>query len=452
MPKIINPANEEVLYEYEYINREELDKKIKKAEIAFKSWKNTSFEERKQKFDKLAELMLENKEELAKVDTLEMWMLFSWALWDVSKTSTWISYVAEKWEEWLRSIEFKDGWISWKRVFDPIWVIYSISPWNFPYNQAFRNAAPNIMAWNVVLSKHASNVVWAARKIEELFLSAGFPEWIYQNIEIASSESEYLISHRSIKGTNITGGDKAWRAIWELAWKYLKPSILELGWIDPFILLDTNDLDKTIALAKTWRLSSCGQKCNSSKKFIIVEEYYDEFCEKLAKSFSELKIWDPFDSSTVIWPISSKWSIKELEEIVLAWVKDWAKLLTWWKRVDMKWYYFQPTVICDVEIENSLFDTETFGPIASVIKARDKNHAVELVNSSKFWLTACVVCDSIELFEEVASNLETGNVFHNKIPTSYPFLPYGWVKDSWYWKELWERGIKNFMNEKVIVY
>jgi len=452
MPKIINPSNEEILYEYDYINRKELDKKIKKANIAYKSWKNTSYKERKQKFKKLASLMLDNKEELAKLDTLEMWMLYSGALWDVSKTATWISYVADIFEKWIKPIKFSEWWISWKRVFEPIWVLYSISPWNFPYNQVFRNATSNIIAWNVILSKHASNVVWVARKIEELFLQAGFPEGVYQNIEISSSESEYIISHNFIKWVNITGWDRAWRAVWELAWKNLKPSILELGWIDPFILIDTKNLDQTIKLAQTWRLSSCGQKCNSSKKFIIVEKYYDEFCNKLADSFSKLKIWDPFEKDTIIWPVASLWAIKELEKITENAIKDWAKLLTWGKRKDIKWYYFEPTIICNVEVENSLFDTETFGPIASVIKASDKNHAIELANNSKFWLTACIISDDIKTFEEVAEKLETWNVFHNKIPTSYPFLPYGWVKNSWYWKELWERWIKNFCNEKVIVY
>ena len=452
MQKIINPANEELLYEYEYINREELDNKIKKAEVAYKSWKNTSFAERKEKFKSLSEIMLKNKEELAKLDTIEMWMLYSGALWDVNKTAIGISYAANIFEKWLEPIKFNEWWISWKRVFEPIWVLYSISPWNFPYNQVFRNATANILAWNVVLSKHASNVVWIARKIEILFLQAWFPEGVYQNIEINSSESEYLISHELIKWINITWWDKAWRAIWELAWKNLKPSILELGWIDPFIVLDTKNLDKTVKLAASWRLSSCGQKCNSSKKFIVVEKYYTEFCEKLANIFSNIKIWDPFDSETIVWPLSSLWTIKELERITENAIKDWAKLLVWWKRINMRWFYFEPTVICDVKVENSLFDIETFWPIASVIKAKDKNDAIKLANNSKYWLTACIITDSTKLFEEVASKLDTWSVFHNKIPTSYPFLPYGWVKDSWYWKELWERWCKNFMNEKVIVY
>ena len=452
MPKIINPSNWEVLYKYDYINREELDKKILKAKQTFNTWKNTSFDERKKMFTKLANLMLEQKEELAKIDTLEMWMLYLGAFWDVSKSAQWILYAVDHFENWIKPIEFNEWWISWKRIFEEIWIIYTISPWNFPYNQVFRNATSNILAWNVVLSKHASNVVWVARKIEELFLEAWFPEWVYQNIEVASKESEYIISHPDIKWTNITGWDFAWRTIWELAWKYLKPSILELWWNDPFILIDTKDIDSVISLAIAGRLSSCWQKCNSSKRFIILDEYYDEFCTKLSDWFSKLKIWDPFDIDTVIWPLAKEESLKDLEEMVNSTINSGWKLLTWWKIIDREWYYFEPTVISNVEPWMKLFYEEAFWPVAPIIKAKDMNHAIELANNSRFGLTAAIITDNISIFEEVAWKLETGNVFHNKIPTSYPFLPYGWVKNSWYWKELWERWIKNFMNEKVIVY
>lgn len=452
MPQIINPADWKELYSYNYISREELDEKIQKAENAYAYWKNTSFEERKTLFQKLASLMLENKEELAKLDTQEMWMLYSWAFWDISKSATGIVYTVENFETWISPKEFSEGGISWKIVYEPMGIVYTVSPWNFPYNQVFRNACPNILAWNVVLSKHASNVVWVARKIEELFLQAWFPEWVYQNIEISASESEYIISHPSVRWTNITGWDRAWRVIWSLAWKYIKPSVLELGWSDPFILLDTADLDKTVELAVTWRLSSCGQKCNSSKRLIILEEYYTDFCKKLARAFWELKIWDPFDSETKVWPLAKEEALSDLETLVNESVKAWAKLLIWWKRVDMPWFYFEPTVVCDIEPGMSLFDEETFWPVAAVIKARDVDHAIELANNSRFGLTAWVFTQDKDKFEYVSHRLESWSVFWNKIPTSYPFLPYGWIKDSWYGRELGETGIKNFMNEKVIAY
>ncbi|MDD3646266.1 MAG: aldehyde dehydrogenase family protein [Candidatus Gracilibacteria bacterium] len=465
MPKIINPADGSELYSYDYISREELDKKIKKAENAYAYWKNTSFEERKTLFKKLASLMLENKEELAKLDTQEMGMLYSGALGDVSKSAAGILYTADNFENWISPKEFNEGGITGQIVYESMGIVYTVSPWNFPYNQVFRNAAPNILAGNVVLSKHASNVVGVARKIEELFLQAGFPEGVYQNIEISASESEYIISHPSVRGTNITGGDKAGRVIGSLAGKYIKPSVLELGGSDPFILLDTSNLDKAVELAVTGRLSSCGQKCNSSKRLIVVEELYEEFCKKLAKAFGELKVGDPFDSETKVGPLAKEDALGDLETLVSKSMKTGAKLLIGGKRIQPSpqsspngrgsssgGFYFEPTVVCDVVPGMSLFDEETFGPIAAVIKAKDTDHAIELANSSRFGLTAGVFTDDKAKFEYAASRLESGSVFWNKIPTSYPFLPYGGIKDSGYGRELGETGIKNFMNEKVIAY
>lgn len=451
MPKTINPANEEVLENYEYISRNELEEKITRAHTTFRSWKETPFSERKRLFKRLAEIMLEQKEELAKLDTIEMGMLFSGALGDVSKTAAGINYVADHFEEWIAPIEFDEGGLKGKRVFEPMGVIYTVSPWNFPYNQVFRNAAPNILAGNVVLSKHASNVPQCARKIEELFMLAGFPVGVYQNLEISAGESEYIIAHPLVRGTNITGGDRAGRTIGALAGQNLKPSILELGGNDPFIVIDTDDIDATVKLATTGRLSSCGQKCNSSKRMIVVAEYYDEFCEKLAASFKSLKIGDPFEDTTEVGPLAKEEGISDLETMISKAVDAGATLLTGGKRLDMPGYYFEPTVVKDV-LPGMSFDEEPFGPVAPVFKAKDKAHAIELANNSRFGLTACVVTTKREVFEEVATKLETGNTFWNKIPTSYPFLPYGGVKDSGYGKELGERGIKNFMNEKVVVY
>jgi len=451
MPTTINPSNWEIIETYEYISDKELEQKIDLAKKTFEIWKNTSFEERKELFLNLAKIMLEQQKELAKLDTIEMWMLYKNALWDVSKSASWTVYFAEHAEKWLADIEFEEWGLKAKRVFEPLGVVYTISPWNFPYNQVFRNAVPNILAWNVVLSKHASNVPQVARKIEELFLQAGFPKWVYQNLQISASKSEKIISDPRIKWVNITWWDKAWRIIWSLAWKYIKPSILELGGNDPFIVLDTENIDDVISLAIKWRMSSCGQKCNSSKRFIVLEKYYDEFVKKLTSAMENLKIWNPFDDVDV-GPLAKEELLDELEQIVSESVKKGAKLLTWWKRLDKKWFYFPPTVLSDVKPWMKVFEEETFWPVAPVIKAKDVEEAILLANKSRFGLASCVITKDKEKFDYVASKLETWNVFWNKIPTSYPFLPYGWVKDSWYWKELWERGMKNFVNEKILVY
>jgi len=451
MPKVISPINWNILETYEYISDNELETKINKAEKAFQEWKNTPISKRKELFLNLAKIMLEQQEELAKLDTIEMWMIYKNALWDVSKSASWTAYFANNAEKWLADIEFNEWGLKWKRVFESLGVIYTVSPWNFPYNQVFRNAVPNILAWNVVLSKHASNVPQVARKIEELFLQAGFPKWVYQNLQISASKSEKIISDFRIKWVNITWWDKAWRKIWELAWKYLKPSILELGWNDPFILLDTENIDEVVDLAIKWRMSSCGQKCNSSKRFIVLEKYYDEFVEKFTKAMNKLKVWKPFDDVDV-WPLAKEELLDELEQIVSESTKQWAKLLIWWKRLEKEWFYFPPTVLFDVQPWMRVFEEETFGPVAPIMKAKDIEEAIILANKSKFWLASAIITDNKETFNYVASKLEIWNVFWNKIPTSYPFLPYGGVKNSGYGKELGERWMKNFTNEKVIVF
>lgn len=452
MPKTINPATEEIIEEYEYISREELDKKIEKADEAFKNWRLIPKFMKKDLFMKLANLMLEKKEELAELDTMEMWMLYSGALWDVKKSAEWTMYFAEHFENWLKDKEFEEWGLKWKLTYEPLGIIYTVSPWNFPFNQVFRNAVPNILAWNVVISKHASNVPKVARKIEELFLEAGFPEGVYTNLQISARESEYIISHPLVRWTNITGWDKAWRAIWTLAGQNLKPSILELGWNDPFLLLDTDDLDQAVKLAVAWRMSSCGQKCNSSKRIIVIDKLYDEFCDKYVKAFEAMKIGDPSDTDTEVWPLAKPELIEDLERQLSISVGEWAQVLTWGSVKEGEWYFFLPTVVKDVVPGMPLFDEEVFGPIAPIIKATSVEDAIELANNSIYWLASAIITDDIHKFEYVSTKLETWNAFWNKIPTSYPFLPYGWIKNSWYGKELWERGMKNFMNEKVIVY
>ena len=451
MPKVISPINWEIIETYEYISDKELEQKIDLAQKTFQEWKNVPISERAELFKNLAKIMLEQQEELAKLNTIEMWMVYKNALWDVKKSASWTEYFAEHAQNWLAPIEFNEGGLKWKRVFEPLGVIYTISPWNFPYNQVFRNAVPNILAWNVVLSKHASNVPQVARKIEELFLQAGFPKGVYQNLQISASKSEKIIADFRVKWVNITWWESAWRKIWELAWKYLKPSILELWGSDPFILIDSKNIDEAVALAIKWRFTANWQKCNSSKRFIILEKYYDEFVEKFIQAVKNLKIWNPFDDVD-IWPLAKEELLDELEEIVSESVKQGAKLLTWWKRLAIPGFYFPPTVLADVKPWMKVFEEETFWPVAPITKAKDIEDAIYLANASKFGLASCVVTQDKEKFDYVANKLETGNVFWNKIPTSYPFLPYGWIKNSGYGKELWERWMKNFTNEKVIVY
>jgi succinate-semialdehyde dehydrogenase / glutarate-semialdehyde dehydrogenase len=448
----INPYTKETNAEFELLTQEQIIEKIENAENAFNSWKNTSSEEKKKLFIRLSDLLLEKKEELAKLDVMEMWMTYKNAIADVSKSASWIMWFVDNFERFLEDKEFNDWWIEWKIVYEPLGVLYSVAPWNFPYNQVFRNAIPNIISGNTVLNKHASNVPTVAQKIEDLFLEAGFPEWVFNNLFISPRDSELIINHEAIRWTNITGWDFAWRAIWKLAWEKLIPSILELWWNDPFLVLENNDLDRIINDAVSARLWNCGQKCNSAKRFIVLEKYYDEFCEKFSEKMSKVTIWDPMDEVNTMWPLAKQSMLDEIQSQIDDSINAWAIITVWWKAIDYEKNLYPATVLKNVTPWMRVFDEEVFWPVAPVVKAKDLNEAIELANNSKFWLGCSLYWDNIEELRNIASKIETWNVFINKIVTSYPFLPYWWIKDSWYGKELAERWLKNFVNEKVVVY
>ncbi len=448
----VNPYTKEINAEFDLLTEEQIIQRIDKAETAFNSWKQTSTEERKKLFTKLAELLLENKEELAKLDVIEMWMTYKNALADVSKSASWIMWFVENSSELLKDKKFNEWWIEWKIVYEPLGVLYSVAPWNFPYNQVFRNAIPNIIAWNTVLNKHASNVPMVAQKIEELFKKAWFPEGVFTNLFISPRDSELIIKDKRIRWTNITWWDFAWRAIWKLAGEKLIPSILELWWNDPFLVLENNDLDRIINDAVSARLWNCGQKCNSAKRFIVLEKYYQEFCDKFSEKMSNVTLWDPMDENNTMWPLAKQSMIDEIQSQVDDSIKSWAILTVWWKAVDYDKNLYPATVLKDVKPWMRVFDEEVFWPVAPIIKAKDIDEAIELANNSKFGLGCSLYWDDIEKLRELSSKIEAWNVFINKIVTSYPFLPYGWIKDSWYGKELAERWLKNFVNEKIVVY
>lgn len=450
--KSVNPYTEKIIKEHPLLTREELSEKIDVAHAAYLEWKTTPNSHKKELFLKLSKLIEQNKEELAKIETTEMWMLYEFSLAWISKTSALVEWFANNFEDILKDEEYETEWLTVKTQYDSIWVIYWIAPWNFPFNQVLRAAVPNILAWNTTIYKHASNVPAAGEKIEELFLEAGFPKWIYQNILISSSESEYILSRKEIAWTNLTWSEWAWAAIWSLAWKYLKPSVLELGWNDAFIVCDTNDLKSLAHEAVKARVSNNWQKCNSSKRFIVREEQYDDFCKYFTEFTEKLVIWDPMDSKTQIWPMAKKELVEEIDKQVKKTVSEGAKLLTGWYIIDREWYFYAPTVLADVSSDMTSYNEEVFGPVASIIKVKDLDEAIEVANNSDFGLCWAVYWDNDSQTREVASKIETWMVFINKPAWSRASLPFGWVKKSWYGKENWPEWLKAFTNKKVIVY
>lgn len=450
--KSINPFTEELNAEVEVLTKTEIDEKISLAHNSYLKWKETPKSEKKKLFLALADEIEKNKEDLAKVEMIEMWMLYSFSLAWLWKTANLVRWFANNFEEILTDENYESEWLQVKAQYDSIWVIFWVAPWNFPFNQVLRAAVPNILAWNTTVYKHASNTPLAGQKIEELFLKAGFPEWIYVNLQASSRDSEYIISKEEIAWINLTWSEWAWKAVWWLAWKYIKPSVLELWGNDAFIVWENSDLKKIALEAVKARISNNWQRCNASKRFIVREKDYDEFCKYFTEHTENLVIWDPALAETEIWPMARADLVEEIDEQVQKTIWEWAKLLTGWHKIDRKWYFYAPTVLAWVTPEMTSYKEEIFWPVASIIKVKDIDEAIKIANNSDFWLCWCVYSDNKKEAIEIASKVETWMMFVNMPAGSRASLSFGWVKKSGYGKENWPEWLKAFTNRKVIVY
>ena len=452
MIESLNPYTQERMQSYDYMSWETVDQLIQQAHSAFTLWKHISFAERKTYMKNLAQLMQDQFESLALLDTQEMGMLYKDAKGDVTKSASNISYFAEHAEALLAPKPFDQDGLVWEIIYQPKWVIFSVMPWNYPFNQVLRSAIPNIMAGNVVVMKHASNVPQIAEKLEELFLQAGFPRGVYTNLFVPHEFTEKIIAHPLIIGANVTGSDAVGRQIGSLAGKYLKPSILELGGNDPFIVLDNADMDAIVAQAIKGRFSNYGQKCNSSKRFIVLASVYDDFCQKFSTAVQALHIGDPMQASTDIWPLAKASAVATIDHQVQSSIQAWATVLVGGAPAPQFWpNFYLPTVLKDVRPGMKVFDEEVFWPVAPIIKAETIDDAIALANMSVYGLGCSVFGDDMAQKEYVAQRVEVSNVFFNKVVTSYAFLPYGGIKNTWYGKELSEQGLKAFVNEKIVV-
>jgi len=449
--KSINPYTKELNWEFETLNIEEINKKIEIAHKAYWKWKKTPNSEKKELFLKLADTLEKDIDECAKLQTIEMWMLFSESKWWLFWTVNLIKWFANNFEEILAEKDFESEWFKVKQVYDPLWVIFWIAPWNLPFNQLLRAAVPNILAWNTQVYKHSSNVPMTALKIQELFDKAGFPEWVYTNLFVSSSLSEEILSNKFIAWVNLTWSERAWQTIWSLAWKYIKPSVLELWWNDSFLALENSDMDQIIDFAVKWRMRNWWETCNSSKRFLIHEKNYDEFVKKYSEKISELKHWDPMDENTQVQPLASEKAVNEIEKQVQRAVESWAKIETWWEKIEWQWFFFKPTVLSNVTKETSSFHEEIFWPVASVTKYSTTEEAIELANWIDLWLSAVVIWNDEKEAIEVWKQLEWWMIFINQNAASKASLPMWWVKKSWYWKENWPDWLKAFTNNKVII-
>ena len=446
----INPFNNKEVKKFDVFSESTIDEKVSCADKAYNVWRDKPVEERAKLLAKVAQLLQEKKKELAKLITLEMGKLIGESEDEIDISSAIFKYYADNAEKFLedKPFEVKEG-KAYVR-YSPIGVILGVEPWNYPFYQVARIAAPNIAVGNVIMIKHASNVPQCAQAIEDIFKEAGAEEGIYTNLFVAGDKIGKLAEDERIKGLSLTGSEKAGASLAEAAGKNLKKSVLELGGSDPFIVLDDADLDNAVAQAFDGRMKNMGQSCTAAKRMIVLESVADEFLEKLTKKMSGLKVGNPADESTEIGPLSSEDAAKQLAEQVEDTVRAGAKAVIGGKRLDREGAFMEPTILTDIKPGMRAYHEELFGPVASFYRVKDENEAIKLANDSTFGLGGAVFSKDIARAEKVALQIETGMVFINEPTNSSPELPFGGTKRSGYGRELSSLGIEEFVNKKLI--
>ena len=448
--KTVNPATNEVLKSFEEMTDPAIEAAISGADKAYNDWRKTSYEERASFLHKVASLMRKKKDSLAKLITLEMGKLLKQSEGEIALSADIFDYYADNGETFLAD-----------KVLDPeygealirnssIGALLGVMPWNFPFYQVARFAAPNIMVGNTILLKHASNVPQCAAAIEELFKEAGAPEGLYTNLFISGKHTSALVSDKRIKGVSLTGSEKAGASLAEIAGKNLKKVVLELGGSDAFIVLEDADMDKTVEWAVIGRMNNTGQSCVAAKRFIVVEAVADEFLEKFKEKLGALKAGDPMDEDTQLGPLSSEEAAVHLDDQVKRSVAAGAKVLLGGKRIDRKGAYMEATILTDITSDVPAYHEELFGPVASFYRVKDEAAAIELANDSPFGLGGSVFTNDIERGKKVADQIDTGMVFINHPTWTQADLPFGGTKRSGVGRELSELGIQEFVNKKLI--
>ena len=445
--KSINPYNGKELKTYSEHTLAELNSTLIQSEKAFESWRNTPISKRCQLMAKAGSELRKNKNEYAEMMSLEMGKPITESRAEVEKCAWVCDYYAENAQAFLADEIIKtDASQSFVRH-NPLGCIFAIMPWNFPYWQVFRFAAPTLTAGNVAILKHAGNVSGCATLIEQVFLRAGFPKHVFQKIFIDHSKTEKIISHPFVKAISLTGSERAGSSVAEIAGRHIKKSLLELGGSNAFLVLEDADMDKTIATAVNARMLNAGQSCIAAKRFIIESKVYDAFVDRFVKAVIELKSGDPMDEATQIGTMARPDLAEDLEKQVEESIAKGAKLLLGGKR---KGAYFEPTILGDVVPGMPAFDEETFGPVAAMVKAKNRDHAFELSQTTKFALGITVCTNNIDKALEDIDRVGDGAYFVNELVKSDPRLPFGGQNKSGYGRELSKDGIMEFVNRKTV--
>ena len=446
----INPATGEKLKEFTPHNDVEIEKALRQADAAFQKYRGQRFAKRAQLMMSVATLLEAEKNELARTMTLEMGKLLRDSVAEIEKCARGCRHYAENAERFLEDEPAQTGARRSYVRYEPMGPILAIMPWNFPFWQVFRFAAPSLMAGNVGILKHAGNVPQCAMAIEQLFCRAGFDEGIFQTLLIEVDQVEKLIVDKRIRAVTLTGSEKAGSSVGSTAAREIKKSVLELGGNDPFIVMPSADFGLAVSTAVKARTINTGQSCIAAKRFFIADQIYDDFLNKFVEQMRSLKVGDPMDETTEIGPLATEQILNGVHQQVQKTIAMGAKCLTGGNRIAGPGFFYEPTVLTDVPKDSPAFREEVFGPVAAVLRVSDAEEAIDLANDSRYGLAASAwTNDQIEQ-ELFASELESGMVFINAISASDPRLPFGGVKHSGFGRELGAAGIREFMNTKTI--
>jgi succinate-semialdehyde dehydrogenase/glutarate-semialdehyde dehydrogenase len=447
---VVNPATGERIKEYPEIGDDELRAAIDRADRAARSWPSSStVSERGALLRKVAELYSDRRQQLAEIIVREMGKPIEQALMEVDFAGEIYGFYADNAEDLMADepIELLGGEGTALIRRSPFGVLLGIMPWNFPYYQVARFAAPNLVIGNTILLKHAPQCPESAEAMQRIFDDAGFPEGAYENIYATNEQIEWVIADPRLRGVSVTGSERAGAAVAEVAGRHLKKVVLEMGGSDPFILLGGDDIDAAAEAAAEARLDNTGQSCNAAKRFVVVDDVYDEFLEKFREKLAASKPGDPTAEDTAIGPLSSETAADRLEDQVKRAIENGAEVVLGGKRDGN---YFEPTILTGIKPGDEASQEEFFGPVAQVYRVGSEDEAVEVANQTPFGLGSYVMTDDREQAERVADRIEAGMVYVNLVGADSPELPFGGFKRSGFGRELGRYGADEFVNKKLI--
>ena len=445
-----NPATGEVVKTFQPLSDAEIEKKVQLAVSAFKSERKTPFAVRAERMVKAAKILERDKDKFAHLMTLEMGKPYKAAVAEAVKCTTACYFYAENAEKIMADEVVEIGARRTFVRYLPIGPVLAIMPWNFPFWQVIRFAAPALMAGNVGLLKHASNVPQCALAIEQIFLEAGFPEGVFQTLLIGSGPVDALLNDPRIMAATLTGSENAGIQVGMSAAKRIKKVVLELGGSDPFIVMPSADLDAAVTTAVAARIQNNGQSCIAAKRFIVAEPIADEFQRRFVAKMEGLQIGDPFDEKTELGPLSTPDAVRDLDADVQKTVKAGATLLTGGHPIKRPGNYYAPTVLTNIPKNSPAYGEEFFGPVASIFRVKDQDEAIRIANDVRFGLGASVWTNDEKERERFINEIEAGMVFINKMVASDPRIPFGGVKASGHGRELSAVGMREFLNAKTV--